>query len=56
MTKLEGIANKREEKKNKNEGSLVSVGDVALHKSDYSCKVRSEVNYRLRVVALLHTL
>jgi hypothetical protein len=34
----------------------VKVGDVALHESDFRCKVRGEFNYRLRLVALLHTL
>jgi len=58
MAKLEGIANrkKKESKKKKDEGSLVEVGDVSLHESDFRCSVRSEVNYRLRLVALLHTL
>jgi hypothetical protein len=52
--KLGGIA-KKEEKKKKNEGSLVKVCDVALHESDFCCKARGEVNCRLRLVALLHT-
>ena len=58
MAKLEGISNKKkkEEKKKKDEGSLVTVGDVSLHESEFRCRVRSEVNYRLRLVALLHTL
>jgi hypothetical protein len=59
VTKLEGTANKKkkaEKKKKRNEGSLVKVGDVTLLESDFRYKVRSEVNYGLRLVALLHTL
>jgi len=58
MEKLEGITNKKkeEEKKQKDEKSLGKVGDVALRESDCRCKVRSEVNCRLLLVALLCTL
>ena len=55
MAKLEGIVNRKkvEEEKKKDEGSLVTVGDVWLHEGDFYCRMRSEVNYRLRLVALL---
>jgi hypothetical protein len=58
MEKLEGIANKKkkEEKKQKDEGRLGKVGDVALRECDFRCKVRSEINCRLLLVALLYTL
>ena len=50
------IEKKKEEKKKKDGGSLAKVGDVSLHDSDFLCGVRSEVNYRLRLMALLYTL